>query len=168
VIESKAKKDEFQKALAAFGHAVREFHKGEMDKATELLQDFIKKFPNDREFVDRARIYLTLAERRPRREALPLKSLEDHLQASVYKINQGDFEGALRTLEKALEFKAEEGRVHYLMADAYMLMNQPEPALENLKKAVQKDKLYSTLAQNESDFEPLWEDKKFRLLMRLA
>ena len=107
-------------------------------------------------------------ERRPRREALPLKSLEDHLQASVYKINQGDFEGALRTLEKALEFKAEEGRVHYLMADAYMLMNQPEAALENLKKAVQKDKLYSILAQNESDFEPLWEDKKFKLIVKLA
>ena len=168
MIESKAKKDEYQKALAAFGHAMKEFHKGELEKAAESLRAFIEKFPADRELVDRARIYLTLAERRPRREAVPLKGLEDHFQASVYKINQGDYEGALKTLEKALEFKAEEGRVHYLMADAYMLLNQPEAALENLKKAVQKDKFFSILAQNEPDFEPLWEDKKFRLLMRLA
>jgi predicted Zn-dependent protease len=168
VIESKAKKDEYQKALAAYGHAMKEFHKGELEKAAESLQAFIDKFPNDRELVDRARIYLTLAERRPRREAVSLKSLEDHFQSSVFKLNQGDYEGALKTLEKALEFQAEEGRVYFLMADAYMLMNQPEAALENLKKAVQKDKFFSILAQNESDFEPLWEDKKFRLLMRLA
>ncbi len=168
MIESKAKKDEYQKALAAFGHAMKEFHKGELGKAAELLQAFIEKFPADRELVDRAQIYLTLAERRPRRDVMPLKSLEDHFQASVYKINQGDYEGALKTLEKALEFKAEEGRIYYLMADANMLMSQPEEALENLKKAVQKDKFYSVLAQNEPDFEPLWEDKKFRLLMRLA
>jgi len=168
VIESKAKKDEYQKALTAFGHAMKEFHKGDLEKAAESLRAFIEKFPADRELVDRARIYLTLAERRPRREAVSLKNLEDHFQASVFKINQGDYEGALKTLEKALEFKDEEGRVYYLMADAYMMLNQPEASLEHLKKAVQKDKFFSILAQNEPDFEPLWEDKKFRLLMRLA
>jgi hypothetical protein len=47
-------------------------------------------------------------------------------------------------------------------------MGQPEPALDYLKKAIQKDKLFSTLAQNEPDFEPLWDDKKFKLLTRLA
>jgi hypothetical protein len=47
-------------------------------------------------------------------------------------------------------------------------MGEAETALDLLKKAVQKDKTYAVLAQNEPDFEPLWEDKKFKLITKLA
>ena len=30
------------------------------------------------------------------------------------------------------------------------------------------DKVFKILAQNETDFSPLWEDKKFKLLSRLT
>ena len=54
------------------------------------------------------------------------------------------------------------------MADANILMGQVDAALEFLKKAVQKDKNLSILAQNEPDFESLWEDKKFKLIAKLG
>jgi hypothetical protein len=47
-------------------------------------------------------------------------------------------------------------------------MGKTEEALENLKRAFQKDKLYRVLAQNEVDFGSLWEDKKFKLLTHLT
>jgi len=47
-------------------------------------------------------------------------------------------------------------------------MGQADSALELLKKAVQKDKNFSVLAQNEPDFESLWEDKKFKLITKLV
>jgi len=167
VTDPKSRKDDYQKALAAFGLAMKEFHKGDMEKSIASLKAVIEKFPAERELVDRARIYLAIAQKRPRRDAVSLKTFEDHFQYAVYKINQGDPAAALKILEKALEFKTEEGKVHYLMADASVIANDLEPALEYLRKAVQKDKVFAILAQNEPDFAPLWEDKKFRLLVRI-
>jgi hypothetical protein len=47
-------------------------------------------------------------------------------------------------------------------------MGQTDDALDCLKKAIQKDRTVTVLAQNEPDFEPLWEDKKFKLIVTLA
>ena len=166
--EQKAKKDEYQKALAAFGLAMKDFHKGVLDKAATGLKAFIEKFPEERELVDRARIYITIAQKRPRKETVHLKDFEDHFNYAVYKVNSGDREGALKILEKALEFKKDEAKVQYLIADVLCLLGRADECLESLKTAIQKDKLFAVLAQNESDFEPLWEDKRFRLITRVS
>jgi tetratricopeptide (TPR) repeat protein len=168
VSELKLKKDEYQKALAAFGQAMKAFHKGDMEKAAVELKAFIEKFPAEKELVDRAQIYVTIALKRPKKETVHLKTFDDHFNYAVFKINSGDLEGALKILEKALEFKAEEARVQYLLADVLCQMGQTEACLDALKKAIQKDKFFATLAQNETDFEPLWEDKKFKLITRSA
>ena len=165
--EQRSKKDEYQKALSAYGLAVKEFHKGDFEKASELLKSFIEKFPVDREIVDRARAYLTIAQKRPKKDSVPLKTFEDHYRYGVVKIGQGDHQGAVKVLEKALEFKENEGLVYFLLADVHCLMGQTDDALDYLKKAIQKDKHYSVLAQNEPDFEGLWEDKKFKLITKL-
>jgi hypothetical protein len=40
--------------------------------------------------------------------------------------------------------------------------------LDHLKTAIQLDSFLKILAQNDTDFEPLWEDKKFKLITRMA
>lgn len=166
--DEKAHKDSYQKALTAYGEAMKEFHKGKLDKAQELLKTFLEKYDTEKELVDRAQLYLQITKEKGKKESISLKSPDDYFQFSVYKINRGDYEGALKLLEKALELKEDEGKIYYLMADAYALSGKHEEALEYLKKAIQKDKFYRILAQNEVDFEPLWEDKKFKLITRMT
>lgn len=166
--DQKIKKDEYQKALAAYGQAMKEFHKREFDKAVESLESFIEKHPAEREFVDRARMYIELCKSLQKKERVTLKTVDDYFFYAVYKLNQGDHEGALKVLEKAVEQKADEGRIQYLIADIQAGLGRVEEALEALKKAIQKDKQYRILAQNEVDFEPLWEDKRFKALTRVA
>jgi tetratricopeptide (TPR) repeat protein len=168
VNEQRSKKDEYQKALAMYGQAMKEFHKGDFPKAADLLAAFIERHAAELELVDRARAYLTIAKARPGKEAAPPKGFEDYCRFGVVKANHGDYEGAVKLLQKALEYKEKEGLVNYLLADVHSLMGQPEPAMDFLRKAIQKDKMFSTLAQNEPDFESLWDDKKFKLLTRLA
>jgi tetratricopeptide (TPR) repeat protein len=168
VREQRSKKDEYQKALTAFSAAVKEFQKGDFEKAAASFQDFIAKFPADREVVDRARAYLAIAQKRLKRESVSLKGFEDHYRYGVAKINQKDYPGAIKILEKALEHKENEGLVYYLLADAHYLLGQTDEALELLKKAVLKDKNCAVLAQNEPDFERLWDDKKFKLITKLV
>jgi len=167
VKEEKIRKDAYVKALSAYGEAMREFHKGKLDKAEELLKAFLEKHDTEKELVDRAKIYLQMTREKGKKESVSLKTFDDYIYFSVYKINSGAYEEALTLLEKALEMKGEEGRVLYLMADAYVLLGKTEEAMECLKKAFQKDKFYRILAQNEIDFAPLWDDKKFKLITRL-
>lgn len=166
--KEKIKKDDYEKALSAFNQAVKIFHKRELDKASELLQSFKEKFTSEKELMDRAQMYFKICESEQKKEKPKLKTFEDYYLYSVFLLNQGNHDEALKLLEKAREMKPKEGRIPYLMADLYCLKGDTEKCLEHLRKAIQIDKFFSTLAQNESDFEPLWEDKKFKLITRMA
>jgi tetratricopeptide (TPR) repeat protein len=164
------RKDEYQKALNSYGDAMKSFHQGKNDRAEELLQSFLEKYPQERELSDRARIYLKICQERigKSRERTTLKSEDDYFYYSVYKINQGDLEGAAKLLEKARDMAPRDGRAYYLSAEVACLLAQTEESLEFLKKAVHLNKVYGVLAQNEADFQPLWDDKKFRVITKLA
>lgn len=168
--DEKTRKDDYQKALAAYADAMKEFRKQRYDKAAESLRSFIEKYPSERELTDRAKMYVTISEGKVQepKSSVPLKTFEDHYHYGIYKTNAGEFEEAQKLLEKALKMSPEEGRIHYALADLFCLMGQTETALEHLKKAIQIDKFFRILAQNESDFESLWDDKKFRLITRIV
>jgi tetratricopeptide (TPR) repeat protein len=168
--DEKAKKDEYQKALSAYGDAIKEFRKEKYDKAVESLRSFMEKHPTDTELVDRARIYAAIAENRlaGKGEPIILKTAEDHYQYGIYKTNAGAYDEAQKLLEKAAKLAPESGKISYALADLYCRMGQPEDCMEHLKKAVQIDKSFRVLAQNEPDFEPLWEDKKFKAITRIV
>ncbi len=144
------------------------FRKGDFVKASELLKTFVAKCPSEKEILDRARIYLTISEERKKKEKIQLKTFDDYYQHSVYRMNQGDYQEALKCLEKARQMKPKEGKILYLMADAFFLMGKKDECLDHLKRAIQMDKYFSILAQNESDFENLREDKKFKLITRMT
>jgi tetratricopeptide (TPR) repeat protein len=166
--KDKVKKDEFEKALSAYDQAMKSFHKGDYKKADELFKAFLDKHASERELVDRAKIYIMICEERQSKEKVQLKTFDDYYQYGVFKANDGDYEEALKLVEKAREMKPKEGKIFYLMADIYCLKGENEKCLEVLKKAIQLDKYFSILARNERDFEPLWEDKKFKLITRMV
>jgi tetratricopeptide (TPR) repeat protein len=168
VKEEKARKDSYDKALAAYGEAMKEFHKGKFDRAQELLKAFTEKFDAEKELLDRAKMYLNLIMERGKKGTVTLKTADDYFYFGIFKINEGAYEDALKLFEKALEMKEDEGKLYYLMADAYILQGKTDEALEYLRKAFLKDKVFKILAQNETDFSPLWEDKKFKLISRLT
>jgi tetratricopeptide (TPR) repeat protein len=170
VKDEKTRKDEYQKALAAYTDAMKEFRKQKFDKAAESLRSFIEKYPAERELVDRAKMYVTISEEKVQKpkSSVPLKTFEDYYHYGIYKTNAGEFEEAQQLLEKAQKMSPEEGRIHYALADLFCLMGQTETALEHLKRAIQIDKFFRILAQNESDFEPLRDDKKFKLITRIV
>ncbi len=165
---SKTKKDDYQKALTVYSQAMRLFHKGHYSEAAAKLKVLLEKFSKEREIADRAQVYLAICQERGKKEEIQLKTFDDYYQYSVYKINQGNYEEALKYLSKAHQMQPKEGKILYLMADVYCLMGNKDECLEYLKKAIQVDKFFRILAQNERDFADLREDKKFKLITRLV
>ncbi len=167
--DERTKKDEYQKALTAYGEALKEFHKGKFEKAAEMLKSLLEKHSAEREFADRARTYLAICEERlkPREAAVP-KTFEDFCHHGVYRMNRHEYDEAQKMLDKAAKLNPDSPIVAYLSAALLAATNKPDEALESLRKAIQADKFYKILAQNESGFEPLWEDKRFKLMMRLS
>jgi len=166
--KEKLKRDAYEKSLAAYGQAIKIFRKGDFAKAQELFKAFLEKHPEEKELVDRAKIYLSLTESRLDKESIQLKTFEDYYQYGVYKLNQEDYDQALKLLIKAKEKEPKEGKIPYLMSLIYSQMGDVEKCLEALKEAVHLDKFYGILAQNETAFESIWEDKKFKVITKLA
>ena len=168
VEKEKAKKDKYQKALSAYEQAMKAFHSRDFQKASELLGAVIEKYDTEKEFTERAQRYLTICEKQMKKEKIVLKEFEEYYQQGVYNINEGDYEEALKLLNKGKEMAPKEGKIPYLISTVYCLMDQTDECLESLKEAIQIDDFFAILAQNEETFEPLREDKKFKLITRLA
>ena len=166
--KERVKRDVYEKMLDAYGQAIKAFRKGDCARAKELFKAFLEKPNTEKELIDRVQIYLALCENREKKETISLKTFEDYYEYAVYKHNQGEHEQAIKLLEKAKTKKPKEGKVPYLMALTYNLMGESEKCLESLKEAVRKDKIFGILAQNESGFEPLWKDKKFKIITKMG
>jgi tetratricopeptide (TPR) repeat protein len=166
--DEKSKKDEYQKALAAYAEVLKDFRKAKYEKAVESLRIFIERFPAERDLTARARTYLAISEeylKAPKENPVP-RTVEEFVQAAVFQMNAGAVENAAKAIEKAIRISPEDPRVLYLQADLFCRTGQTDAALDSLRKAVQLEKSYRILAQNEADFAPLWEDKRFKIITR--
>lgn len=167
--EKETKKiDSYEKAILSFGEAVNAYREGNYEKAVKAFEALIEKHASEKELVDRARAYIKICQNITIKEALPSKTFDDLVESGVYLMNLGKYEEALKLFDKAIEKSPDHAKILYFKAAIYQSMGDSDKSLEFLKKAIQKDKYFKILAQNDSDFENLREDKKFKLLTKLA
>lgn len=166
--KEKKKIDSYEKAILSFGEAVKAYRKENYEKAVEAFEALIEKHPSERELVDRAQTYIKICQNIMKKEVLPSKTFDDLYESGVVLMNLGKYEEALKLFNKAVEKKPDHAKILYFMAAIYQSMGDSDQSLEFLKRSIQKDKYFKILAQNDSDFEDLREDKKFKLLTKLA
>jgi len=154
-------KNDYEKALSSFGSAMKYFHKDDLDKAKQSLKDFVKSHSEEKELLDRAKIYLAIIKQRETKDSMPLKSFEDYYQQGIFRLNQGRYEEAIDFFQEANKKKPNQGKVYYGIANAFCLMGEKDKCMANLRKAVSLDKFYAILAQNEADFSEFMEDEEF-------
>jgi tetratricopeptide (TPR) repeat protein len=159
--KKKTSMNDYQKALSSFNKAMKYFHKGDFDKAEQSLKDFIKSHSEEKELLDRAKLYLDIIQASREQESFSLKSFDDYYQYGVFRLNQGRYEEAIDLFKKANRKKAKQAKVYYAIANAYCLMDEKDKCIANLRKAMELDEFYGILAQNETDFDVYREDEEF-------
>jgi tetratricopeptide (TPR) repeat protein len=166
--KEKKKVDSYEKAILSFGDAVKAYRKGDCNKAVEMFEALKEKHASERELVDRARTYIKICQNIMKKETFPTKTFDDLYESGVFLMNLGKYEEALKFFNKAIEKNPDHAKILYFMAAIYQSMGDSDQSLEFLKKSIQKDKYFKILAQNDSDFENLREDKKFKLITKLT
>jgi tetratricopeptide (TPR) repeat protein len=163
--KTKERKDTFQKSISAYEQAMKAFHKGDFEKAEELLSAFLEKDPDEKEVVDRARIYLSICLNKKEKKTVILKTFEDYYQNGVYKANQGKFEEAINLLEKAQKIEPKQGKIPYLMSLVSVQQDNIDETVTHLERAVKLDDYFKILAQNEIDFDNIKGDERFKAIV---
>lgn len=160
------KLDDYQKALELYSKAMGYFHKRDFTKAIELFKEITTKYSSEKEVVDRANLYLSISENRLKGKKIELKSFDDYFYYGIYKLNSGEYDEAIKFLKIAQNKAPNEGKIYYMLANAFILKEDNRSALDYLKQAIRLDSFFKILAQNEVDFEPLRQNKEFQKLVK--
>ena len=153
-----------ENARKDYDRGVASLQKKKLDEAERHFMDLIQKYPEEKELVDRARVYLTVCQRQRRDPRPALSEPEDFYYAAVLEKNRGNLSEAIAHLNQAAR-KNGGGRVDFLLACCYAQQGDLETALAHLQKAIEEDQRHRVLARHDRDFDPVRETPEFQKLL---
>ncbi|HEY3203893.1 MAG TPA: hypothetical protein VGL03_09560 [Thermoanaerobaculia bacterium] len=153
-----------ENARKDYDRGVAALQKKRLDEAERHFLDLIQRYPEEKELVDRARVYLTVCERQRRDPRLALNEPEDFYYAAVLEKNRGNVVEALEHLKRAVR-KNGGGKVEFLLACCYAQQGDLGIALEHLQKAIEEDQRHRVLARHDRDFDGVRETPEFQKLL---
>jgi len=153
-----------ENARKDYDRGVAALQKKKLEEAERHFIDLIQKYPEEKELVDRARVYLTVCERQRRDQAPALTEPEDFYYAAVLEKNRGNVAEAIEHLQRAAK-KNGGGKVDFLLACCYAQKGDLEVAVDHLQKAIAEDQRNRILARHDRDFDPVREAPEFQKLL---
>jgi tetratricopeptide (TPR) repeat protein len=153
-----------ENARKDYDRGVAALQKKKLEEAERNFLDLIQKYAEERELVDRARVYLSVIERQKREARAALTEPEDFYYAAVLEKNRGNVAEAIEHLKRAAR-KNGHGRVDFLLACCYAQSGEADSALLYLKKAIEEDQSNRILARHDRDFDLLRETPGFQELL---
>ena len=133
--------------------------------SAEALRNVIERYPDERELLERARLYLKVCERELEPKEPAPKTPDEWLYAGTVALNAGDETAALRHVQKALSEDARHDHAHYMMAVITTRRGDSAAALEHLRQAVTLNPENRSLARQDPELDSLREDAAFRSIV---
>jgi hypothetical protein len=149
------KKPTYHEAVSLYERGLQALQRRDFAAAAEALRNVIARYPDERELLERARLYLKVCERElePREQAP--KTADDWVYAATVALNSADEPAALHHLTRALEANPRHDHAHYMMAVATARRSEYERALGHLRQAVSLNGENRSLAKQDPDLEIL-------------
>ncbi|HKD12043.1 MAG TPA: tetratricopeptide repeat protein [Thermoanaerobaculia bacterium] len=153
-----------ENARKDFDRGVAALQKKKIDEAEHNFLDLIQKYPEEKELVDRARVYLAVCERQKAAARTAPTEPEDSYYTALLEKNRGNVAEAIEHAKRAAK-KNGGGRVDFLLACCYAQTGEIETALEHLRKAIEEDGRHRILARHDRDFDPVRDAPAFQELL---
>jgi tetratricopeptide (TPR) repeat protein len=162
------RKPAYYEAIALYERGVQALQRHNYPAAAEHFRVVLERYPEERELVERARLYLRVCERETSRQPPTPTTPEEQVYAATVKLNAGDHDGALEHLRRAVTDAPESDHAHYIMAVALNMRGRKDEALEHLRRAVELNPDNRSLARQDPDLESLRDHDGFRAVLDAA
>lgn len=162
------RKPGFYEAVAIYERGVQALQRHDYANGAELFRNVIEKYPEERELLERARLYLRVCERETQRQAPPPQTAGDFVYAATVALNAGDHTGALSHLQRAISADADNDHAHYIMAAALSLRGRSEEALQHLQRSIALNPENRSQARQDPDLENIRQHQGFRAALEAA
>jgi Tfp pilus assembly protein PilF len=131
-----AKKPAYYEAIAIYETGVRALQRHDFAAAAEQFRSVIQGYPDERELLERARLYLRVCERETANRPAGPRTPDERVYAATVALNAGDPDAALAHLRQALGDAPQHDHGHYIMAVALCEKGDTEGALDHLRYAI--------------------------------
>jgi tetratricopeptide (TPR) repeat protein len=162
------RKPAFYEALAVYEAGVRALQRHDYLAGAEGFRGVIQRYPDERELVERARLYLQVCERENAKRPAAPQTAAECVYAATLALNDGDQERALSHLGKALEKAPDNDHAHYIMAVALTDRGDSAKALRHLQRAVELNPDNRSTAIQDPDLSPLRNLSAFQEVLGAA
>lgn len=155
------RKPGFYEAVAIYERGVQALQRHDYDGAAGFFRTILDKYPEERELLERARLYLRVCERETARQPAGPKTAAERVYAATVALNSGDPSGALDHLQRAIGEDPESDHAHYMMAVALGTRGRTEEALDHLRRAIGLNPDNRGLAREDPDLESIRTHQSF-------
>ena len=156
------RKPSFYEAVAIYERGVQALQRHDFEGAATFFRTVLERYPEERELLERARLYLRVCERETERRQPVPKTPAERVYAATVALNSGDHGGALDHLQRALKDDPDSDHAHYIMAVALGMRQRLNEAIEHLRQSIALNQENRTLARQDPDLEPLRDHPTFR------
>jgi len=151
-------------AVLGFERGMAELQKHNYAGAKITFQGLLDNFPSEGFLTDRARVYLSLADRELQRRPASSGSVEERLTAATAALNNNDDAEAGRLAESAFRDDRNADLAVYLMAIVAARQGRTEDALAHIKTAIEINPESRVQARQDEEFDILLELDEFHTL----
>jgi tetratricopeptide (TPR) repeat protein len=130
--------------------------------SADALRTVIERYPDERELLERARLYLKVCERELEPKEPAPKTADEWVYAATVSLNQEDEASAIQNLQRALAVDARHDHAHYMMAVASTRRNDVSAALDHLRRAVALNPENRSIARQDPELDSLREAPAFK------
>jgi tetratricopeptide (TPR) repeat protein len=152
----------FYEALTLYESGVRALQRHDFSAGATSFREVVQRYPDEREVVERARLYLQVCERETARRPAGPQTPTEWVYAATVALNAGNAETALNHLRRALELDPDSDHAHYIMAVALAEHGDSDDALEHLRQAIAINPENRSTARQDPDLSALRELAAFR------
>jgi tetratricopeptide (TPR) repeat protein len=153
-------REAYLKALARYEKGLKALQRKNYDGAAAIFREVLR-VPEERELHERARLYLNVCERESGPKAKVPRTVDDRIFAATLALNRRDVAEALMLLRSAASSRPADDHVQYMLALTLTSSDEPDSAIQHLKKAIELNPDNRLQAMQEPDFESIRGTRPF-------
>jgi len=158
----------FYEAVAIYERGVQALQRHEFQAAAGFFRNVLDHYPDERELLERARLYLRVCERETARQPPAPKTPEERVYAATMALNAGDYGQATDHLQRALAENPDSDHAHYTMSVVLGIRGRIDEGIEHLRQAIALNPENRALARQDPDLESLRSHSAFRAALDTA